>query len=191
MISDLDLMNGRDWQPAIDVTGWVVTEKLDGVRAYWDGEQLWTRSGHVIKAPASFRGALPAGIQLDGELWAGRGCLAEAVSAANFGHFTPSVSYRVFDMPNTAGTWLQRIKAAQFACFGCPVAQPVELLCALNRLTDLLPIYEAVTEHRGEGLVLRHPTAEGYQRGARTYNIIKIKAEQARAFGSYLNLRAA
>jgi DNA ligase-1 len=28
-----------------DPTGWYMSEKLDGVRAYWDGEQFWSKNG--------------------------------------------------------------------------------------------------------------------------------------------------
>ena len=28
-----------------NVIGWVMSEKLDGVRGYWDGKQLFTRGG--------------------------------------------------------------------------------------------------------------------------------------------------
>ena len=38
----------------VDVTRYLVSEKLDGVRAFWDGTSLRTRAGNVIKAPAWF-----------------------------------------------------------------------------------------------------------------------------------------
>jgi len=28
-----------------EITGWVMSEKLDGIRGYWDGHQLLTRKG--------------------------------------------------------------------------------------------------------------------------------------------------
>src|SRR5690606_22702892 len=56
----------------IDVAAWLVSEKLDGGRARWDGRALWTRSGNRIDAPGWFtRGWPPQPI--DGELWIGRG----------------------------------------------------------------------------------------------------------------------
>ena len=48
-----------------------VSEKFDGVRAYWNGSQLLTRAGHVISAPNWFVQRLPPQ-PLDGELWGGR-----------------------------------------------------------------------------------------------------------------------
>ena len=56
----------------VDVTQYLVSEKLDGVRAVWDGRRLRFRSGKPIHAPAWFVDALPAR-PLDGELWIGHG----------------------------------------------------------------------------------------------------------------------
>ena len=39
----------------IDVSAYLVSEKLDGVRARWDGRALWTRTGTRIDAPAAGR----------------------------------------------------------------------------------------------------------------------------------------
>ena len=66
-------MLARDGDPGIDPTGWLVSEKLDGVRARWDGQTLWFRSGHPVAAPDWFLAGLPRGVAIDGELWMGRG----------------------------------------------------------------------------------------------------------------------
>ena len=55
-----------------DPTGWLMSEKLDGVRCYWNGTTMYTRNGNVfLGAPDSFKAKLPE-IALDGELWTGR-----------------------------------------------------------------------------------------------------------------------
>ena len=52
-----------------DPTGWLMSEKLDGMRALWDGQgNLWSRAGHVVHAPEWFKQKLPGGLVLDGEL---------------------------------------------------------------------------------------------------------------------------
>ena len=48
--------------------GWIMSEKLDGIRAYWDGEKLQTRKGKKIYAPKWFLKNFPK-FELDGELW--------------------------------------------------------------------------------------------------------------------------
>lgn len=59
------------WEPHIDVTGWWLSEKLDGVRAYWDGSRFLSRLGNEFLAPQWFVASLPE-TPLDGELWVGR-----------------------------------------------------------------------------------------------------------------------
>ena len=36
----------------IDPAPYLISEKLDGVRAYWDGKTLRFRSGNIVNAPA-------------------------------------------------------------------------------------------------------------------------------------------
>jgi DNA ligase-1 len=45
-----------------------MSEKFDGIRAYWDGSNLFTRKGNKIRVPSFFLEGLPP-IALDGELW--------------------------------------------------------------------------------------------------------------------------
>ena len=91
-----------------------VSEKYDGVRAYWDGRQLLTRGGHRIEAPAWFTAGWPT-FALDGELWAGRGRFAEAVSTAR--RESPDdaawrgLRYMVFDLPAQGGRFEARYAA--------------------------------------------------------------------------------
>ena len=54
-----------------DPTGWLMSEKLDGVRCYWNGKDMFTRNGNPFYAPTWWKEKLPK-IALDGELWSGR-----------------------------------------------------------------------------------------------------------------------
>src|SRR5712675_1526836 len=65
------LLLAESWDCATDPTGWWLSEKLDGVRAYWDGRQFLSRQGNLFHAPDFFVAGLPA-TPLDGELWLGR-----------------------------------------------------------------------------------------------------------------------
>jgi len=60
-------MLARPWQDTLDPVNFFVSEKMDGVRALWDGQSLRFRGGRLIAAPAWFLAALPAA-PLDGEL---------------------------------------------------------------------------------------------------------------------------
>src|SRR5580658_1746325 len=47
------------WDNQTDLTGWWMSEKLDGVRAYWDGKQFLSRQGNLYHAPDWFVAGLP------------------------------------------------------------------------------------------------------------------------------------
>ena len=84
----------------IDPTGWFMSEKLDGVRCFWDGQSLYSRNGNKFYAPPYFIEGLPKGFQLDGELWKGRdefqNCLS-IVRRQDMNDEWKSVKYMIFD----------------------------------------------------------------------------------------------
>ena len=63
-----------------DLRQHLVSEKMDGVRARWDGKQLLSRNGNTFAALEWFFANFPSH-PLDGELWMRRGQF-EAVSGA-------------------------------------------------------------------------------------------------------------
>lgn len=52
--------------------GWYMSEKLDGVRCYWNGKAMYTRNGNLFYPPDYWIEGLPKNLCLDGELWSGR-----------------------------------------------------------------------------------------------------------------------
>jgi DNA ligase-1 len=75
------LLLAHVWENDVDLTGWWMSEKLDGVRAYWTGTQFLSRLGNVYHAPDWFLEGLPK-VPLDGELWCGRKKFQRCVSIA-------------------------------------------------------------------------------------------------------------
>src|SRR5208282_6202409 len=65
------LLLAHKWELDIELAGWWMSEKLDGVRAFWDGTQFISRLGNMFHAPDWFIADLPKS-PLDGELWGGR-----------------------------------------------------------------------------------------------------------------------
>jgi DNA ligase-1 len=62
-------MTATEWDyESMDPTGWLMTEKYDGMRLYWTGKEFLTRQGKKVRAPEFFTKNLPK-IALDGELW--------------------------------------------------------------------------------------------------------------------------
>ncbi len=173
MISEADMTLGRDYR-GIDPRGWLVSEKLDGCRAYWDGSRLWTRGGKVIEAPAWFTAGLPEGVALDGEVWACRGNLQTARLAVQHGRWARHLRLMVFDSPQAPGTWPDRMAAARKALAGARHAECVTWTTCRSR-AQLRAEYFRVTQAGGEGLRLRAPAVDGYERG-RTSNLLKVKS---------------
>jgi DNA ligase-1 len=106
------LMLAKYWQADLDPASFLVSEKLDGVRAFWDGRTLRFRSGRPISAPLWFTNSLP-GTPLDGELWLGRGSFDRLSAIVR--RKTPvesewrEVRYVVFDLPQQAGPFADRV----------------------------------------------------------------------------------
>ena len=68
----LELMLPLVYEDGIELSDWLMSEKLDGVRAYWDGKRLLSKNGRPFHPPRSFTKNFPA-FPVEGELWAGRG----------------------------------------------------------------------------------------------------------------------
>jgi DNA ligase-1 len=125
------LMLAKYWQADHDPVGFLVSEKLDGVRAFWDGRDLRFRSGRRIAAPAWFTAALPA-IALDGELWLGRRSF-DRLSGIVRRNIPVDVEWRdvrymIFDLPGEPGPFAERAArvASLVAVANVPWLQPVE-----------------------------------------------------------------
>ena len=80
-----------------------MSEKLDGVRAYWDGQRLISRHEKRIQCPEWFIADLPKDKSLDGELWFGRGAFERVVSClnSNVDNAWKEIKYVVFDTPSS------------------------------------------------------------------------------------------
>jgi DNA ligase 1 len=154
-----------------------VSEKYDGVRGYWDGEKLLTRSGAVIPAPAWFTAHWPK-TPMDGELWAGRGQFELASATIRQQPADDEawrrIRYMVFDVPGQPGTFDQRIPVLQrqVAALDLPWVQAVRQFKVADE-AELKRRLDAVVQAGGEGLVL-HRGASLYHAG-RHGDLLKFK----------------
>lgn len=160
-----------------DPSGYYVSEKLDGVRGYWDGKQLLTRGGTVINAPAWFTAGWPAH-PLDGELWVGRGRFTEAVSTVR--SQTPDdaawrrMRYMLFDLPGHPGLFRERVPALVevVAKIGQPWVQMIPQTPATSAAALKARLRE-VGKLGGEGLILHR--AEALYVAGRSDDLLKYK----------------
>ncbi len=107
------LLLAQNYQQGVDVKQYLISEKYDGVRAFWDGERLITRQGNLINAPAWFTKSLPK-TPLDGELWWARGKFDDLSGAVRkdkpIDAEWKNISYQIFELPNTKSTFEARAK---------------------------------------------------------------------------------
>jgi DNA ligase-1 len=171
------LLLAQSWDNATDLCGWIMSEKLDGVRAYWDGNgRLLSRLGNLFHAPDWFVQGLPDS-PLDGELWIGRKKFQRTVSIVRRQDKTElwrEVRYVVFDAPSATDGFEDRLAFVTDALERCrsPFIQPHEHQLCRNteHLRSELRIIEALG---GEGLMLREPGSR-YETG-RSATLLKVK----------------
>lgn len=142
----------------IDPEGYLVSEKLDGVRAVWDGKVLKFRSGRQVSAPAWFTAKLPK-VALDGELWLARGqfdMLSGIVRKLQpIDAEWQQVKYMVFDLPQDKAKFAERyVKLKSIVReVGLPQLQAIEQFNVANNAT-LQAKLDDVVQNGGEGLML-------------------------------------
>src|SRR3989442_6563037 len=105
------LLLAESWDNTTDLSDWWMSEKLDGVRAYWDGKQFLSRQGNLYHAPAWFIDGLPQ-VPLDGELWIDRKKFQRTVSIVrrqDKSGLWNEVRFLIFDAPAASGGFEQRL----------------------------------------------------------------------------------
>ena len=160
-----------------NVSGWLASEKLDGVRAYWDGENLLSRQGKKLNAPLSFTKNFPK-FALDGELYA-KELKFEEIQASVMDKLPDEkawsrLKFHVFDVPEASGGLLARLEVlAKFL-----KNEPSQNLIIIKQVkmrdnAHFLKFTESIIVKGGEGAVVREPNAP-YER-KRSKNALKFK----------------
>lgn len=172
-VKNAPVLLAHSWDNVTDLTGWWMSEKLDGVRAYWDGKRLLSRLGNPFHAPEWFTRELPDS-PLDGELWGGRQQFQRTVSIVRQGDAPPEwrdISFQVFDAPAHPEPFEVRLDHLRSTLKGENVQlHPHELCRSLEHLREELARVESLG---GEGLMLRKP-ASVYEVG-RSWTLLKVK----------------
>ncbi len=158
-----------------NISGWVMSEKLDGIRAYWDGKNLISRGGKIIHAPTWFTEHYPP-FEIDGELWTKRGDfenISSIVRDKTPGKEWEKVKHYIFEVPHAQGGLFQRLKKAK------PYAGKVIRILKqipIKDSTHLESLLKEIEEKGGEGLVVRDPNAPYISK--RTSKALKVKTFQ-------------
>ncbi|WP_084211774.1 DNA ligase [Geoalkalibacter subterraneus] len=169
----------RTYTEQVDVTGWLMSEKLDGVRGRWDGRRLWSKNGHLFHPPEEFIRGLPD-FPLDGEIWGGRGTFGETAAVVQRSRDDEGwlqLKFAVFDVPEAGTDFFQRIARAEkwFAAHPSDYAFVLSQKIVQNR-DHLQEELRRVEGLGGEGLMVRRPDA--FYRVGRSAGILKVKSFQ-------------
>jgi DNA ligase-1 len=174
------LMLASVYRPGVPLEAYWLSEKYDGLRAYWDGQRLLTRGGDTIASPAWFTAGWPRE-PLDGELWAGRGHFEDALSTVR--RQTPDdaawrrIRFMVFDLPAHPGPFTERIAA--YHGIVSRLDQPWVRAVPQERVSShaaLMARLDRMVKDGGEGLMLHRGDAP--YRALRSDDLLKVKTHE-------------
>jgi len=173
----LEIMLPQVYEGGLDLSGWLMSEKLDGVRGYWDGSRLFSRNGLPFHPPPEFTVNFPD-FPIEGEIWGGRGTFEQTVSIVRRQEADPdwlTLKFAIFDAPTSDGGFETRLARASawfslhpashaFVIEHGPVGTAERLQGELTRVEKL----------GGEGLVLRK--SDSLYTVGRSPDILKVKS---------------
>jgi DNA ligase-1 len=167
------LLLAHSFELTQDPTGWWMSEKLDGVRAYWDGQRFVSRLGNFFHPPDWFVKGYPS-IPLDGELFGGRKKFQRTVGLVkrqDKSDLWKELAYVVFDAPAVEGPFEKRMEECKAHVKGEYARVHEHVRCeGIDHLKVELARVEGLG---GEGLMLRKPGSR-YEVG-RSSTLLKVK----------------
>lgn len=170
------LLLAHVWENDIDLAGWWMSEKLDGVRAWWDGQRFLSRLGNEFLAPDWFTEGLPE-TPLDGELWLDRKSFQRTVSIVrrqDRSEHWKQIAFVAFDAPAMDAPFEERIAyVGDYVRRHKPAFVRAHVHHPCKNLDHLREELTRVESLGGEGLMLRRPGSR-YEAG-RSPTLLKVK----------------
>ncbi|MDB2562803.1 DNA ligase [Sulfurimonas sp.] len=166
-----ELLLLNNYKNDINTTSWYMSEKLDGIRAFWNGKELISRSGKIFSVPKFFIKNFPKH-ELDGELWSQRNDFSNIVSIVNRKKADQrwnQVTYNIFEVPSAKGNLLERLKKVKETQY-IKIIKQVEVK-SKKHLNQFL---KTIEDKGGEGIVVRDGNIKYYT--GRTNNSLKVKS---------------
>lgn len=159
-----------------NINNWYMSEKLDGIRAYWNGKELLSKNGNKIYAPNWFIQNFPP-FPIDGELYTKindfeniQNIVLDTTPSKNW----KQITYNIFEVPNEKGNFDTRLKKIEDWLKINPnkyIKIIPQIVCKdkdhLNRFL------KKMLEKKAEGVMLKNPFLE-YEKG-RSSNLLKVK----------------
>ena len=159
------------------VIGWLMSEKLDGLRAVYSGNALYSRSKNKFHVPEEFMAEWPD-LVLDGELSCGRSKFKESISLVKSHNATyerylaDGLVYSVFDAPLLAGNFSERIEKLKVMLAGKKHIVVLDQT-KIESIEQVKEAFDSIIELQGEGLMLRK--ADDKYHYKRSSTLLKVK----------------
>lgn len=171
-----ELLLLKSYDESVAVRGWLMSEKLDGVRAYWDGKKLISRGGKEFAVPKWFTKDFPP-FAIDGELWSQRGdfeAISSITSQKKPHKGWKKITYNIFEVPHQKGGLLKRLEILQNYLKN----NSNQYIHVIKQFTckdknHLKKFLKEVENKGGEGVVIRNPQAPYIAK--RTAQALKVK----------------
>ena len=159
-----------------NITNWYMSEKLDGIRAYWNGKELLSKNGNKIYAPNWFTKDFPP-FELDGELWTRRDdfeSIQNIVLDTNPSSKWEEITYNIFEVPNAKGNFEERLKKLEQWLVKNP-NKNIKIIPQIKcKNQEHLEIYlKELLDKKAEGIILKNPNKDYFQ--GRSDDILKVK----------------
>ena len=159
-----------------NITNWYMSEKLDGIRAYWNGKEFISKNGNKIYAPIWFTKDFPP-FELDGELWSKRedfeniqNIVLDEIPTTKWNELT----YNIFEVPNTDGNFDKRLEKIKLWLEKNPnkfIKIIPQKIC--KNESDLDNYLKELIDKKAEGIILKNPNLDYFT--GRNENILKVK----------------
>ncbi|MCP4970117.1 MAG: DNA ligase [Arcobacter sp.] len=172
----IEVQKPKTYKGDENISTWVMSEKLDGIRAVWTGKELVSKKGNKIYAPKWFTVNFP-NFKLDGELWTKRDDFENIQNIVM--DKKPSIkwnkiTYNIFEVPNSKGDFFKRLEKAKIY-FKKNDTRYVKIIDQIkikdkNHLDNFL---ENIVLKKGEGVIIKDPF-KSYHTG-RSPHILKVK----------------
>lgn len=155
---------------------WLMSEKLDGIRAYWNGKELLSKNQNKIYVPSWFTKDFPP-FSLDGELWTKRDDfenIQSIVLSQKEDKGWENITYNIFEVPNQSGDFYERLAFLELYLKNNPNNYlkiiPQNLIKNSKNLNDFL---NKIIQKKGEGVIIKNPKLNYFI--GRDSNILKVK----------------
>ena len=167
---------------SINILSRWMSEKMDGIRAFWNGKNIISKHSKNILCPDWFTNDLPQEIFLDGELWIGRnkleilqGLMKSPFDENNIWNIGwKDVNFMIFDLPNSKEIYEIRKQELNEMKLPSHVKVIDSIQCNGNK--HLLDTLNEVVKSGGEGLMLNQPNSLYIQE--RTQSLLKVKVNE-------------